>query len=406
MFRRSVWGLGDQAVSSFSSLLLAVMVARESSPAELGAWAIGYAIYTFLVSLSRAAISTSALISRSPDPEDGAVNVDHAAFTLSFLAGLLAALALVPIGMLLSSELGVILVVFGFGMPALLAQDAIRYVFFRREEIHRSFVIDLVMLVVQIGAGLALVSIFDDPLWITVGWLAAVFSSVCVGWLYTGNMMSLRSAIAFVRLSRSSGGKLLLEGLVTSGTANLMPVFLGGVLGLVSVGHFRGALTLLGVAGIFIGGVTPIATVEVVKRRDSSHFHSKFLVYWCTLVAFLGSVLLVLLLLIPDRFGVSLLGESWYGASAILLPMSLQVILRGPITGVPIVLRAHMALNSVLKLRVQYSAVSLALTLAGAWAFGLSGAAWCWAAGSLIGVVLAVSSYRAFSSAAGGMGAA
>ena len=98
--------------------------------------------------------------------------------------------------------------------------------------------------------------------------------------------------------------------------------------------------------------------------------------------------------MIPDSLGTLALGASWEGAIALLLPLTVQAVLRGPLTGVPIVLRARLQLNRALGLRLMTAVPSLALPVVGAIGWQASGAAWGIAASALINSIMALAWLR------------
>ena len=57
LLSRSVWGLGDQALISASNFLTTVVLARQLSPADFGAFALLYAAVFFMVSLQTTLVS-------------------------------------------------------------------------------------------------------------------------------------------------------------------------------------------------------------------------------------------------------------------------------------------------------------------------------------------------------------
>lgn len=391
MLGRSFWGLTDQAVSSLSSLLLAMMVARVSTPAEVGAWAIGYAAYTFVLTVTRSAVSTTALIA---DPDQKTAIVDRGAATVALLFGVLVGIIFVSVGLLFSGPISGYLLLFGLSLPILLLDDALRYVLIRRKRPELTTIADVLWILFQAAFGVyASIKGFGGP-GVTVGWSAGAAISLAFLLWAAKFPPGLKPAAEFLRANKNSSSKLLLDSVMTAGSANLVPVMLGAIIGLAATGYFRGALTLLGVAGVVVMGLTPIATVEVKSRVDNRRFRRRFLLIWVALLGAVGSSLALFLLWMPDSLGHAMIGDSWNGTSTIILIMSLQVILRGPFTGVSIVLRASRKLNKVLMLRLMHSAGSLVLTLGGAQFYGLQGASWGWAASSVLGSLLAVAVYR------------
>ena len=389
MFRKSIWGLGDQAINSLSSLVLAVMVARESTPEHVGAWAIGYAVYTFVLTITRSSISTTAIISvegvtvgessdvrRNPSDIQAVSAAVHSALIVTLLS--------VPAGLLLGGILGSYLVIFGLAIPFLIWQDSMRYVTIRRGRLRQTTIVDFVWLGLQILFGLGLYAAVEDGRMITVGWVLASVVSIGVASFFVSPILKFGAAKDFVRIHRTTIGALLAESSLAAGIANLQPAVLGLVIGLAATGYFRGALSLLGVAGAVVMGLTPIATVEAVRLIREGRSVSGLLWTWIAGIAVLGGGVTVVVGLIPDSWGAALLGETWYGAASIFPVLAMQIVFRGPNSGIPLVLRAGRQLKAVVWLRVVHSVSTLAITTGGAVLYGLKGAAWGWLLSSML----------------------
>lgn len=396
MLNRSLWGVGDQTVNSLSSLVFAIMVARIATPLDVGAWAIAYAVYTFVLTVNRAAVSTTALIDRSADSGVEAADSNKGAATLGFGAGAASGAVLVLIGLASQGTIGNFFIAFGCGMPVLLVQDSIRYWLIRQRRTHLTAIIDAVWIVIQVSSGLILSTLFGGVLWIVIGWVLGAALSAALGLLFVGWPFSAKAAVQFASDNRATGAKLLLDSLLNAGTASSLPLLLGAVLGLAATGYFRGGLTLVGVVGIVTAGLTPIATVEILKRVYDPKFTHKFLAVWSGAIAAVGIALCVSYLIMSDSIGTQLLGETWFGTRDIIFVMALQVILRGPLTGVQIVLRSAHELNASIRLRVAHSINVLLLTIGGALVGGLGGAAWAWMFSGVVGSGLALITYRRF----------
>lgn len=396
MLKRSVWGLGDQAINSLSSLVLAVMVARASSPETVGAWAIGYAVYTFVLTVSRSAISTTALISGGADEGDAdhlSIEFDREAVSAAVVAAAAVGLLLAPASLFLDGSLAFYILAFTLGLPLLIWHDALRFVTIRKGDLRITSAIDATWIVFQVVFGLIFLSISYDGRLVTLGWLAAAGVSLAVASFLVSPRVSIRRAFVFYkRHSRTISG-LLLESSLGAGVANLQPAILGLVIGLASTGYFRGALSLLGVAGAVVMGLTPIVTVEAVKRIRDGVSLTSLLWIWVGCLGALGGVLTIAVSLLPEAVGTFLLGETWYGAAGIFPILAAQVIFRGPNTGVPIMLRAAHRIRLVVGVRFVHSIATLLITTLGAMMFGLAGAAWGWLFASAILSVFSILVY-------------
>jgi len=83
-----------------------------------------------------------------------------------------------------------------------------------------------------------------------------------------------------------------------------------------------------------------------------------------------------IVLLIPDSLGLALLGDTWSGASAVLLPLSLVAAFSGGCLGPVIVILALGQSKATFRLTAIEAVMVLAAMLIGANAGGATGAAW------------------------------
>lgn len=375
------------------------MVARESTPQAVGAWAIGYAFYTFVLTVSRSSISTTAIISehgQKLDVGSRGSEQDKDAVSTAVLAASVIAVAILAIGLVLDGDLGFYITLFALALPILIWQDAMRFVTIRKGKLVHTSIIDSVWLVSQVAIGLGLVTVFQDSRMVTVGWVIAAAVSLGVAAFFVSPRIRLRRAVAFFRQHKATIGGLFTESALGSGVANLQPAILGVFIGLAATGYFRGALSLLGIAGAVVMGLTPIVTVEAVRRLRASEQVASLLYWWIAGIALLGGGLTAIVSAIPDSVGVVLLGETWYGAASIFPILAAQIIFRGPNTGIPIILRAAHKIRVVVKVRVVHSVLTLVITTGGAIFFGLHGAAWGWLLSSMLLCIYSIVVYKKF----------
>ena len=88
-------------------------------------------------------------------------------------------------------------------------------------------------------------------------------------------------------------------------------------------------------------------------------------------------------------------------AEAVLLPLVIQSVLRGPFTGVPIILKAGLDLDLVVRLRLWTCVPALAFPALGAFLGGAVGAAWGLVASAVIIDAICVAVLRARKSGQG-----
>lgn len=385
--RRGSLAVASQALSSLSNLAFGVSIARSTSPTEYGAWGIGFSVYAIALHLTRATASTPLMLSGQADEV-----ADECAIRGSMGSALGLGIAmgapLIVVGAILRLNfptLGLMLILFGIGLPSLLLNDLLRYVFFRNDRPGGAVFMDATWLSLQIGAVVILE--LGGSMTLTTGtisWIAASAIGIAAGACLLRITPTVAATIAFVRNNRSTSGRLIVDSLLTAGSTYLVPIVVAGISGLAAAGALRAGQTLMGGVNIIIMGLTPVLTLEARRRLARGSSAMGIMLRWSLFLAAFSAIYGIGMVVLPDRIGKSLLGESWQGASVLLLPLALQVVVRGPFTAGPVILKSLGRLNSLILLRVNTSIPAVLCPAAGAVGWGAEGAAWGLLAGWLL----------------------
>ena len=250
---RATWSILDQGLSSFTNFGLAIVVARESSTKELGAFEILFSIYLFAVGCSRALSSEPLLVRHSDNTqrevEGPAARAMGAAFLVSILAGLICLL----IAPAFESEVRGPLIAFGVMMPGLLVQDAWRYVFFAAGRPAKAFVNDAIWTVVQFSLlGWLLLRERPGLTMLVLAWGVSALVGAVIGVVQAGILPRPTQVGIWWRDQRELAWRFLGEFTVGTGAAQLCIWLIGLVGGLKVLGALRGALVLIGPMRIFL----------------------------------------------------------------------------------------------------------------------------------------------------------
>lgn len=378
---RSLWGMSGQGLSSASSLVLAIMVSRESAPSEVGAWAVGYALYTFVLAITRNVVSTPTLITAHSNQDQA--QKPTGPISASLTVGIIAGFALLVSASLISGPTRAFIVIFSLALPILLCVDGFRYWFIRTQRPQIMAAMDLLWLTFQILLGILAIRAGHGGATITASWVVAAATALTLALIVAFTVPTFRAALEFFKTNRQASSTFFLDSIISSAAANGLPPMLGVILGLTATGYFRGGLTIIGVAGIAVMGLAPIATVELARRRHSRpRVDLHFLLLWSAGMFAFGLAFSVITTHLPENLGKAVLGETWYGTAQILLPLSLQLALRGPLIAVPIVLRVSRRYPWLIAGRIISGVSILTATISGAYFWALPGAAWGWLAGT------------------------
>ncbi len=377
--RSGVVSVASQGVSSASNLMLAFVVARGSTIAEYGTWAIAYAIYVLALGLSRATCSTPLLIEASGQPTPRTAR--RASVSSAVWFGMLVAVVGAVITVLFAGQQSFIVLSIVAFLPALLGHDALRYIYLQSGRADGALLMDALWLALALG-GWAAVSVVGPPfegeavvscaVWAGAGTVAFL---VALG--HQQLAPSLAWAVAHWRASRSASTRLGVESSLNTGLAGFLPMGLAALGGASVAGGVRAGQTMSGGISIFVLGLTPVMTVEARRRLVEQTRLMRVYAGWAAVVGSVSCVYALGLLLIPDSLGVHLLGRDvWEAFQVVLIPTAVQLVLRGVYTGAPITLRAAHELDRAMRLSMLNAPVMLVAPLLGAWHGGLIGAAW------------------------------
>lgn len=302
---------------------------------------------------------------------------ERGAVAASAWFGVVIGFGLVAAGVVSGGVLSLSLISFGAALPAFLLQDTLRYVFISRKQPSKTALMDVTWLVVQ-GVGFVALILGDAvTVWaVTLVWATgALLSCLCAAG--TGTLtLSLSCAKTYITTNRWAMSRLTPDAVLNGVSTNAVPVVLAAVGGLTATAALRAGQTLFGPLNMVSSGLTPIITVEAVRdlRRGASQW--RLLGVWSSLMAVVGACLGLVIWILPDSWGEVLLGDSWALVPLVLLPLSVQALIRGPFICGPLVLRARHLLDEALRLRLVTTIISLLLPMTGIALGDAEGAAW------------------------------
>lgn len=320
--RRIGWVGVDQVISSLSNAGLSLLVAHEVGAATFGAFAIAFTVYSSLLGVAEAAGGdTFAVRGATLDGDQQTAAIAGASgWPAGF--GLLAGVVSVAVGFGVSGSTGHALVALGCFLPALFVQDSWRLVLVTLRRPRSAALNDGVWAVVQFGLLAVLLASDVTRAWVYVAvWGLAATSGTLVGVAQTRVVPSLRAARHWVVAHRDLSGYFAAEWVTVLGASQLAILIVGAVSGVTTVGALRGALTLLGPLNVLAFTAATFAIPEIARRplpaRTCAMVALAISAFFVVLIAGWGAVLLLL----PHRVGVDVLGQTWTGTRHILVPM-------------------------------------------------------------------------------------
>ena len=379
--KRAGWNLVDQALSALGNMLLMVVVARDVSRDDFGAFAIGFLVYGVAVAIGRAVVGQPLQILHSSDaPEQFRVAVARGqgvTVQLGLAIGILCAL----IGWGIGDAVGGVLLAVAVCLPLLMVQDVLRMAFFANGRADQAALIDVVKVVTQFAGLFGLIGVGITGVgWLTLSWGVAAAISAVVGMVLLRARPVLKGSWAWVRRQRKLTKYLLAEYTLGLGAAQL-----GGMLVPVlgtprDAGAIRGSETLLGPLNVLWTASLAFAVPEISRRRRllarqrvqvMAAISGAMTVVACTYV--------VVLLVLPDAVGQALFGDSWAGAQSVLLPMGLNSIASAMASGPGAMMIGMGLAKKTFRLNLAKAPILLGLLVPGTLMYGAPGAAWAMA---------------------------
>jgi len=340
MARRAGWSTADQVISSLSNFALSVLVAREVSAREYGAFALSFALYGYLVMVSRLLVSQPLAVRFS-----GAESADfnHAAQQstgAAFVVALVPAAGMTAIGIMVGGEVGPTLITTAALLPGLLLQDSWRMAFLAAGRPGTAAANDAVWGLVQLVFVLALsVAGYASAVGYLLAWGLAGCVAAALGAAQAGLAPAPRKAWRWLASHWDLSRYFVSELVAINGATQLMLVVVAAIGGLTVTGALRGAMVLTGPVAILSMSGMAFVIPELSRRPwivGRRLLWAGIAVSGVMLVAAAawGSFLLVM----PDVLGRQLLGDTWGSVDAILLPTVIAMVVSaaalGPTCGV------------------------------------------------------------------------
>jgi O-antigen/teichoic acid export membrane protein len=389
MAQRLSWGLADQAVSSLTNFAVGVFVAHGLGITAFGIFSLAWVTYGVILNISRG-LATDPLVVRFSGVRheswrDGVGRSAGTALAVGIGTGLLS----VVIGIAFGGDLGWAFVALGIVLPALTLQDAWRFAFFAAGVGQRAFANDLVWAVAMIPA-MWLAHRDGSVVGFLLAWGLSAGVAAIYGCVQTGMLPRLTGVRSWLRETRDLGTRYMVENVSNSGSTQLRMYGLGAIAGVAAVGSVRGAELLMGPFLAVLMGLSFVAVPEAARVLRRNHLKLPRFCLYLGGVQSGGTLLwgLALLLLVDDRIGTFVLGETWYAAAPLIIPATLSIANAGFINGAAAGLRALGDARRSLRCMLIMSTAYVVFGLAGAFIDGAAGSAWGAAAATSLGAIV------------------
>lgn len=375
---RASLNLLDQVLSALTNVVLSFLVARAVDPDAFGAFSVAFLIFGLLIGLERSLVGQPLSIRFSgADGELRRASVG-AAMATTIVLTLAAGAVIAVVAMALGGVLGATLLALAPVVPGLILQDTCRMVFFAHRRPLLAVVNDATWAVVQFAVmGLLYERGVGQPWPYVLAWGGGATVAAGLGLFQTSGVPRFDRLVWWLRGQSGLTGYLMLEYLLGASSSQGSFLLVGAVGSVGDVGSLRAAQTLLGPLAILGAAVKTFALPELSRRTDLRSGVRSRIGAGISLFMFLSALLYVgPLLLIPDGIGVQLLGRTWTGARAVLLPMSVFAVAASACGGPSLVIYATGQLRRTFVLHAFEAPAILVAMVIGAIVGGTPAAAW------------------------------
>jgi O-antigen/teichoic acid export membrane protein len=386
---RAAWGMADQGVSAISNVLLTIMVARSSTPHELGEFSLVYIVFVLVLGLTR---SRGGGVLAIEYADDQAELLKAAPRCTGYYVGV--GLCLAFPGLLLSSALGPgdghMLAIVCLALPLMLLQDAYRSLFFCQGRPSAAFANDLVWLLAEIvllGVAIAPAGAPGTATLVACWAIAGVIAAL-VGIVQTGVVPWVASPLQWLRAHGRIAWPLVLSGFLTQLPAHLVYLTLPLVASVSDLGVIRAAYVFFGPLGVVNSGAAMLAlphAVTVRKRGDVPAMGRRV----SLTLAGVSCLWAALVVALPEPVGRAIVGPSWDDTLVTRLLLGVSIVAEAVLVGQVAALSALRDTRRLARIRSVSAPVTVAVSLGLAAMFGAAGAAAGFAIGYWTAAVLA-----------------
>lgn len=371
-------GLADQAVCSLVNLGVQLAMAHQTSGANFGLFGILFVFMTLAISMNRAAGVEPLTVTYSIDKSQDEVRRSLSAVTgLALLIGVSCTSLLLLWSPWLESNPSqhAILLAFCLAAPPLLLQDTWRFLYICHSRTHRALVNDLIGLALFLVSGMAATRSGACGAAVVLCWGGAAAIASLLPFISERVWPNPVAGIRFLVAHRLLSARYLTETLAMTGSQQVFVFLVTALAGLTAAGQIRLAQVVMGPVNVLLQGIGGVALpMAVAERRNGPRELRRFVFLMGLALAVVSLTWLMVVLLLPQSLLTSLVGHLWPQAAPLLVPVGVAIV-AAAITNAPFVgLRAAMALNSTLTVRLVTSTVNACAGL-GAFAGGALGAA-------------------------------
>jgi O-antigen/teichoic acid export membrane protein len=366
--------MADQVLSSGTQFLLIVLVARRADPTTFGAVSVALLVHGFLLGVVRAAIAEIVLLRCQAQPS-AARREARVGLFLTLWGGGMAAVALLGVGLAVGGEVGHYLQLVALAAPAVYAQDVLRYVAYGTDRLGLAIAIDGVWMGVQVVLSAVLVgSGKATPSLLILAWTVGAIAGASVGALVLRVWPRPVALRRWWAQERARAGGFVTDFMVANGLMQGSFILLSVLLPLDEFAGLRAAFLCLSPLANLLAGVRTLTLAQLAGLRASPVRARRRALQVALALAGVGAIYGICLVLLPDRWGSALFGETWAEAVGLVGLLAVGELIRlGSFSAIDLV-KVLGSPKDLVRTRVVTSAGVVTGLLVGAMAAGPYGA--------------------------------
>jgi O-antigen/teichoic acid export membrane protein len=376
--------VADQVLSSGTQFLLIVLVARRADPTTFGAVSVALLIHGFLLGIVRAAIAEVVLLRCQARPSESRREARVGLF-LTMAAGGIAGIGLLCVGLAVGGEVGGYLELVALAAPAVYAQDVLRYVAYGTGRIGLALAVDGIWMVLQVLVSLVLIGAGQaTPSLLILAWIAGAVAGASAGALFLRVSPRPVALGRWWAQERARAGGFVTDFLVANGLMQGSFILLSVLLPLDEFAGLRAAFLCLSPLANLLAGVRTLTLAQLAGLRARPARARWRAIQVALALAWVGAIYAIGLVLLPDRWGSELFGETWDEAVGLVGLLAVGELIRlGSFAAIDLIKVLGSPMDLV-RTRVVTSAGVVTGLLVGAMAAGPYGAV----VGTVVGNVL------------------
>lgn len=375
------WNLADQVLSSVTNVAMSILIARNVSAEGFGMFSVAFLIFSLTIGAVRALVAMPLSMRNAGDEGEDRRRTASDSLGASLVMGVVSGGILMVAWPLVGGGLGSTLAALAISLPALMLQDTARYAFLAWAQADLATLNDFVWALVQfLISGILIATGHASTPALVLAWGLGAAVALLVACVQLRSVPDARAFRPWMSRHKDITGYLLGQYAVTQGAAQGGVLLFGGFMGVANIGALRAAQTLTGPLAI-VSNATMNFGIPQVARQDRMPRHAISLAAMASTGMFLlGVAYALVLILLPDDVGVAMFGDSWQGASSVLLAVSAAAALSAFKLGPFIFVAGRGMVKRTFPLVVAHAVLLITMMAIGGFLAGIEGLAWGMAA--------------------------